>query len=359
MKKYITLYANVFVVKGASNSLIYSYNSNRIFSISNALADFTGLFKTMTVPALLDLNKEIKKNVTDFFDFLIANDLAFYNTHRDNFTDMPDQYESPAIVENAIIEIDSSKIDIASFKEMIFQLSNLGVEYLELRFYQEETISTIDNYLSCLKNSNIAGVDILMKYCIGVNDNLLEQLVLSHQRVANVYVHSANSNRYLNDSEFTLGNDMGKIYYLEEKIDSQKCCGQINKNSLSLDSMGKFILGRKHNSCLYKKISIDVEGNIKNCPSKTEAFGNIKDVSLIEAIQKVEFKKYWSISKDKIHVCKDCEFRYMCTDCRAYIENPEDIFSKPLKCGYNPYTGEWAEWKKDPIKQKVINHYKL
>ena len=61
----------------------------------------------------------------------------------------------------------------------------------------------------------------------------------------------------------------------------------------------------------------------------------------------------------KIHVCKDCEFRYICTDCRAYIEDPNDILSKPLKCGYNPYTAEWSEWSRNPLKQKAIEQYRI
>src|SRR5690606_41800509 len=112
-----------------------------------------------------------------------------------------------------------------------------------------------------------------------------------------------------------------------------------------------------HNSCLNRKISIDAEGNIKNCPSMSESFGNVQDTSLLEAIEKPGFKKYWNITKDKIHVCKDCEFRYICTDCRAYINDPADILSKPLKCGYNPYTGEWSEWSTNPLKQKAIEYY--
>lgn len=88
-----------------------------------------------------------------------------------------------------------------------------------------------------------------------------------------------------------------------------------------------------------------------------KSFGHIKDTTLIEAIDKPKFKEFWNITKDQIHVCKDSEFRYVCTDCRAYIENPEDILSKPLKCGYNPYTGEWSEWSTNPLKKKAIKYY--
>jgi hypothetical protein len=33
------------------------------------------------------------------------------------------------------------------------------------------------------------------------------------------------------------------------------------------------------------------------------------------------------------------------------------MYSKPLKCGYNPYTCEWEEWSTNPLKQKAIDYY--
>jgi hypothetical protein len=41
------------------------------------------------------------------------------------------------------------------------------------------------------------------------------------------------------------------------------------------------------------------------------------------------------------------------------VENPRDPYSKPLKCGYNPYTAEWAEWSQHPLKQDAIAYYGL
>jgi len=94
----------------------------------------------------------------------------------------------------------------------------------------------------------------------------------------------------------------------------------------------------------------------------SQSFGNIKDTTLEKALLHPDFKKYWNLTKDEIEVCKDCEFRYICTDCRAYTErthtNAEGLdISKPLKCGYNPYTGEWQEWSTNPLKEKAIKYY--
>lgn len=95
--------------------------------------------------------------------------------------------------------------------------------------------------------------------------------------------------------------------------------------------------------------------------TEEESFGNIKYNSLEESVIRSGFKKYWNLTKDHIEVCKDCEFRYICTDCRAYTERThfekELDISKPLKCGYDPYTCQWEEWAKNPLKQKAAQYY--
>ena len=56
---------------------------------------------------------------------------------------------------------------------------------------------------------------------------------------------------------------------------------------------------------------------------------------------------------------KEFEFRFICTDCRAYLENPNDILSKPLKGGFDAYTNEWTFWAKTITKQKIFELYKI
>ena len=41
---------------------------------------------------------------------------------------------------------------------------------------------------------------------------------------------------------------------------------------------------------------------------------------------------------------------------RNNFEGDIDL-SKPLKCGYNPYTNEWADWSTNPLKQETIEYY--
>ena len=143
---------------------------------------------------------------------------------------------------------------------------------------------------------------------------------------------------------------------MQNKVNSNLSCGVINTQNF-VSNLNIFTESQQHNTCLNRKISIDKDGYIKNCPSMAHHFGHISDTKLEDVIANPEFTKYWYIKKDEITKCKDCEFRHICTDCRAYRENPDDLYSAPLKCGYDPYTGVWEEWSTNPLKQQAIEHY--
>jgi SPASM domain peptide maturase of grasp-with-spasm system len=91
------------------------------------------------------------------------------------------------------------------------------------------------------------------------------------------------------------------------------------------------------NNCLNKKIAIDRFGKIRNCPSMSNEYGDIKMYpNLKEIVESKKFQYFGKIKKDDISICKECELRYACIDCRAYLSDPKNLLSKPAKCNYNP-----------------------
>jgi SPASM domain peptide maturase of grasp-with-spasm system len=165
----------------------------------------------------------------------------------------------------------------------------------------------------------------------------------------------------LYDAEFDrfsppLFNPRGYNMYTCKKISNEHCCGVIDPSLFAIN-IKTFTESLHFNSCLNRKVSVDKKGYIKNCPSLSNHYGHVDETNLADITKTDDFKKLWNIKKDQISICKDCEFRHICTDCRAYRDNPDDIKSKPLKCGYNPYTAEWEDWSMNPLKQKSIKHY--
>src|SRR5690606_5787388 len=132
----------------------------------------------------------------------------------------------------------------------------------------------------------------------------------------------------------------GTIYYVKQSMSDSKhggCC-EISLHTMQFNDIKYFHRAKKYNSSLYKRVAIDSRGNIKNCLSMNEIFGNVQDISISEIINSDKFKSIWFIKKDDIEICRDCEFRYHCNDCRAFV----DRHAKPLKCKYDPYTTKWG-----------------
>src|SRR5690606_36461269 len=92
----------------------------------------------------------------------------------------------------------------------------------------------------------------------------------------------------------------GNIFLLEENHDF-KHCGIVDRDYFS-NHIHHITESQRHNTCLNRKIAIDAEGNIKNCPSMAKSYGNIKDTRLTDVVNNPEFQKLWFIHKDQISV---------------------------------------------------------
>lgn len=115
-----------------------------------------------------------------------------------------------------------------------------------------------------------------------------------------------------------------------------------------------FKLSTEGNNCLSGKITITDNGNILPCIfSREQIVGNARSQILSKALEG-RIQKVWGTTKDNVLVCQDCEYRYVCFDCRPLSEgaacgNGEYLTAPYPRCTYNPYEGVWGggTWKVD------------
>ena len=98
-----------------------------------------------------------------------------------------------------------------------------------------------------------------------------------------------------------------------------------------------------HNTCWYGKCVVSTDGTVYPCEfERNIKYGNVKENSLVEIIQNDSVDKFWFWDFSKVDICKDCEFRFACRDCRplAFAENG-NLTDKMPRCTYNPTEGTW------------------
>lgn len=187
------------------------------------------------------------------------------------------------------------------------------------------TISSID-YLK-KENINVGVAIIIMKE----NEKYLEQTKEFVESKLHLKYSGYDIIRpsYINDNiehRITDSRLLTKRYYTEPRFNISKY---------------KFIMNHFYNACWNSKIAITADGDILPCIfARNFVIGNVRKNNIEELMDKVN--KIDSITKNEINECKDCEFRYACSDCRPIaIGINGSKYSKYPRCCYNPKEGIW------------------
>lgn len=331
-EKYIYLYTHCRTTKGESRSIIYDLEKEGYDFIPNSLHEIINRFNGYPIDEILmNFETDEKKIVLGYFEFLIEKGFCFLSKNKIPITNNIGKYEYAEEILNCIIDV--NKDSNHDWNKISTEINEIGIPYIQLRFFDKVTSDYLIGVLKKFHNTQCRHIELIVPYTVSL-DNKIENVLETNSRLQSVIYHSCKEEKVRRYGK-------GEIYYYKSIITDESHCG---KNNPLFFTMNKRFhdLSIYANTCLFKKISIDKEGNIKNCPSLTFNFGNISTVSLSKALMKSEFKELWYINKEQVEICKTCEFRNICTDCRAYRES-ESLYSKPSKCNYNPITMEWGK----------------
>jgi radical SAM protein with 4Fe4S-binding SPASM domain len=114
-----------------------------------------------------------------------------------------------------------------------------------------------------------------------------------------------------------------------------------------------FVKAQKYHTCLAGRLAITTCGDIIPCIfARSQLCGNILNSSLKDVLNGEALQKCWQTTKDYVAKCKDCEYRYACTDCRPHAQGSDpnkQWLACSKECSYNPYSGKWLD---EPSEKK-------
>ena len=331
---YFRFWANCILIAGYRNGILFDLQRGRTVGVSNLFCETYNRYKERSICMIAkDSTFKNRKGYIKMLDYFITNDFGILTDNVDTFPKLSMEYDSPFLATNVIVEVNSN-IETEQMFHVIEKNTNSQVQSIQINDCGHIKISHLKRISEITENSHVQCINMYTNYSTPCSTKLLS-IVNENSRFRNIIFMNSPKERSIKNEEFGTAH----IRYIKNEIDFTKC-GNIRKELLVYNQQF-FTEANSHNTCLNRKICIDANGNIKNCPAMAKSYGNIKDTTLEEAINKPGFKDLWYICKDQIDVCKDCEFRYMCTDCRCFIKDPGNIYSQPAKCTYNPYICLW------------------
>jgi SPASM domain peptide maturase of grasp-with-spasm system len=348
LDKYFVLFSCCFITKGFNRSIIIDTQRNNFHFIPHELGDLIGEFPVKTTGQIMQqfAGDEERGIFNEYLMFLESNELGFYTNNPPSFPRIDESFRLPNVISNAVLDF---RKDIPYPVESHLQeLETLGCEAVQIRIFENLTQPIFTKLIESFEKISFRCVDLLLNADVFYNRKYLKSVLKSNPNINKVTLYNSSK------GDFVILNHYQSLELKTSALNSKEQCGQMGAKYF-VTNLNHVIESRSFNSCLNKKIAIDEDGLIKNCPSLKQTFGDAQETSLTEAIEKKGFKNLWSLGKDKVEVCKDCEFRYICTDCRAYIQNADNEFSKPIKCGYDPYSNIWEDWSLNSLSTIANN----
>lgn len=187
--------------------------------------------------------------------------------------------------------------------------------------------------------------------------NNIKKLKTNGIRVSVAVIIMKENERYLNEIKGFIENDL-KIRYNGYDVIRPSCINDnLDHRISSYQILSKryyiipkfrinktqFILNHFYNPCINSKIAITSDGDVIPCIFARDFIaGNVKKSKLPDMIEPIN--SIWEICKNQIEECRDCEFKYACSDCRplAIGINGEKL-SKYPRCCYVPHEGVWKD----------------
>lgn len=331
------LFSCCFITTGATRSLIADVQRGNHYFIPNEISDILIKQEGTTIESVLLIQSHIDSDILlEYFEYLYKNEIIFFTNNPDNFPPISGEFSEPKQLSNAIIDYDLRYYQSFDWKIVFEELADLGCRYVEIRCYSRIETNFLEEILGELSGLNIHGVDLLLLQDKTTTEEYISNLYNKFGRIHNITIHGADEERTINVNT----RKIGTISFLKKTIQDEMCCGEINPQNFIINTRFH-IESINFNTCLNRKISIDKQGMIKKCPAFTHNFGDIRKTSLREAVKEKTFKSLDNISKNQIETCSVCEFRNICMDCRALRQNTNNLYSKPIKCSYDPYTNSW------------------
>ena len=390
---YYSFRDNVYFVKGACRGCVYDFNTSRLYSVDHELSCL--LNSICKEPRATGSYSDAEKSA---LDALAARGLL-------SITDEPrnnDIYElsEKKDIEFAWIEITTrcnlkcrhcynesspyrtSDMSLDQFKEVVEYLTASHIKKIQIiggepfchrdlmkmlefvvgkfDFIEVFTNGTLvtPEWVSYFKRNNIRIALSVYSYTDRIHDGVTGchgSWEKTNQTIAwlkNGGVKYRVCNVLMKDVE--LGEQHTDLYALNPEKDVVRMSGRADLNLLSEELIKKKLITKEtfraplhkafakrlisgHN-CFSRNIYISAEMVVYPCVMERRlSHGTLS--------RKADFllnRDILKLNKDQIKVCKNCEYRYACFDCRPDSISG-DPFEKPWYCTYDPETGVWAD----------------
>ncbi len=311
-------------VKGYCRSAVYDLQRQDLVFIPNELYHYLNARNGLEVLRKMAVHSSVHQ---EYLEMLLEKEIIF-ETDEDEafyFSELDTSWDYPALLTNV-------GIHAAQWKEPVLDLiGSLGANTLVCWIEEEAQLKPLLEYdLSKLANHSsfdncVWVIDVRLKEA---DLQLLKTYLDRHPLLSAVHLFRQS------------------VIFQHEKIHTYSMPYAARGKRLFAPNMEAYMESLHFNLYFDRKMFIAENGEIRNAHETAEGFGFIQQIKnkedLMRLIFSPSFHRYWTASKDKTEVCRDCELRYLCLDSRTPEQREgSGSWYHERECEYNPYVAKW------------------
>lgn len=328
INKKFKLFSNCLTVKGINRGIIIDFQRKNYYLIPNQVIDFINEYSEKNISELFKDFQNDKPILKNYIRFFLKNELIIVSNDIKRYPAISNNFERPYSIDTITLDLNLCTSILKGFLEQ--KIDDLGVSSLKL-ICKDFNLQKLVEVLKFIDKSRIKSIVLYIKHSAGLENELIK-LQNKFARIAEIIFYEVEKRNDLKKSNFIYEkNSLAEI--LAMKINNQ------DNFSLNITYFNESL---KYSAAYNRTIFIDDFGNVRRYIEDESIFGNVDKDDLKEVVLNSEIIKFWEINKDKIKICKDCEFRYICPDGSIPFKTDEkEYYSYSNSCNYNPYTNKW------------------
>ncbi len=324
--------ADCIPVKGYKRSCIYDLTRKKFYYIPNSLAEIMQVYNKLPISKIYS-DFENNPVLDEYFKFLLEKEIVYLadEWEIDHFLQLNLEWQHPSKLSTALIEVDETTRFDSSKLQALFD--RLGTLHLQIRQVSHLKSAFLYQMLSELIDSRLKSIELILPFTkdyIHVSSELKQ----TNPKILLIYFFEANQNKNIIEPE------LPRIILTPDSMESLAEEKSPNPKYFAVN-IQFFTEAQQHHTFYNRKLFVNKDGQVKNSLFSGKSFGHIDLIDIAELVNSDSYKEFWFVKKDQTTVCKDCEFRYMCTDQRV-PEKKAGQWVHNIDCRYNPYIAKWA-----------------
>ena len=268
-------------------------------------------------------------------EFLLRNNLAFISSPLFNLKiSVSRKVMCFSKISNCTVLINRANINVNELSKIIEILCSFGTVSLLLIFSPEVDIHGIKFVLNFFNDSKIRNIVIISKYTEDI-DMQSDDLIFMNYRLTLCKFYEVPNNLLDSFTPTLLDKLYTNISY------AHLFCQPITINHF-VCNFTFYNESLNFNPFYYKKLIVDISGNIYSNYDFTKPVASVYNNNLLDTIYNKKYFEYVFVDKNKIDVCKNCEFKNICPDNRIPNKRANNSWFHTVECNYNPYIAKWS-----------------